>query len=201
MSVLRQKRTNRSPILISLSCLMLAVSVGNFSASAASASETPPAPYSTESSIASLSLVGMTGVGMMPTFQAISSLSGTERLRVRMAFADGSGDRAIKMQIVSRKTLPGSAMSLISLKLTGIDLWNLSPADLSNIRFLEIGHQALSVNTFKPVRSIHWMNVSPMSGSSLNPGVLSGYRIQSDGSILVQFKKSNNKAITEPTLL
>lgn len=198
----KPRKVSRSLIPTLRWCLAAALLAGNFSASVANASESTPAPLSNSSALStSLSFVGMTDLGGIRILQATAPLTQKDQIRIRLAFPDGTSDRAIKMQIVSRKTLPGSSMTLISLKLSAIDLWNLTPADLSSLKFIELGHQAISTNSFQPVRSIHWINVSPMGERGLSAGVLSGFRLQGDGTILVQYKKSSSSSVTEPTLL
>ncbi len=192
---------NRSQIRILLSSLVLALSVGNFSVNVASANENPPAPLQFNSNTtAPLSFVGLTDVGGMRILQATTPFSSSEQTRVRLAFPLGTSDRAVKVQMLSRTSIPGSHMTLVTLKLSGIDLWNLSPVDLNNVRFLEISQQNLAAKSGKGAKNLHWLNVSPMPGNSLRAGTLSGYKVQSDGSILIQFKKSTAFAVTEPTL-
>lgn len=198
MPALKRKSMKRSQIRFLLPSVLLALLTGVFSTNLASANENPPPPIQINGgTLSALSFVGMSDVGGMPTLQAVTHLSSFEQTRVRMAFPSGTSDRAVKIQVLSRATLPGSHMTLVSLKLSGIDLWNLSPVDLNNIRFLEISHQNLSAKTGKGSRNIHWLNVSPMPASGLHAGTLSGYHVQNDGSILVQFKKSNISSVTE----
>ena len=188
----------KTQIRISIPALVLALSLGVFSTNLASANENPPQPILINGgTLSPLSFVGLSNEGGMPTLQAVTSLSSTEQTRLRMAFPSGTSDRAVKIQVISRTTIPGSHMTLVSLKISGIDLWNLSPVDLTNIRFLEIAHQNLSAKTGKGSRNIHWLNVSPMPANGLHAGTLNGYHVQNDGSILLQFKKSNTFAVTE----
>ncbi len=192
---------SRYQIRILLSSLVLAQLVGNFSANLANANETPPAPLQVNSTTNSpLSFVGMTDVGGLRTLQATATLSSSEQASVRLVFPVGTSDRAVKIQVLSRTTIPGSHMTLVSLKVTGIDLWNLSPVDLSTARFLEISEQTL-VAKAKPARNAHWQIVPAMPVKGLSAGTLRGYRVLGDGSLLIQFKKSNTFAVTEPTLL
>lgn len=186
--------------LWAICAMVTALLIGSSFATSASAGQIPPAPLNISTPNSSSLSVFQTDSNSYQSLQTWLSSPTGEMMTVRIGLPSSKHDHAIRIEHLSRVTLPGGKQELVSLMLTGIDMTTLNKINLGDLDSIHFGRQNISPSVRGSARGIRWSNLNNFSTANLPVGVTNGYRLLADGSVLIQYKQSKSLAIAEPTL-
>ncbi|MEI6867923.1 MAG: hypothetical protein WCK62_05430 [Actinomycetes bacterium] len=185
---------------LALGSVVTALLIGSSFATYASATENPPAPLKFASLNSSSLSVFQADNNASQNLQAWLASPTGEMTTVKIKLPAANHDHAIRIEHLSRTSLPGGKAELVTLLLTGIDMNTLQKISLGNLNSLQFGRQNIAISNRGTTRGVRWSNLNSFNTSNLPVGVTNGYRLMSDGSVLIQYKQSKTLALAEPIL-